>query len=137
MFDWFKKPKAQPSKAASADFHLRLRLLRVQSPLPAPVTTPVKAEDATETVSALPCIDYESMGVSDTHELAGSLEQILQGTKVDQETFLKLFRGGYVEKKDDGQWKITERGKDLVEQNKLLTPKHCLINGIQCVKKWD
>lgn len=135
MFEWFKKPKAQPSKAASADFHLRLRLLRAQSP--SQVAAPVKQEAIQETVSALPCIDYESMGVCDTNELAGSLEQILQGAKVDQETFLKLFRGGYVEKKDDGQWKITERGKDLVEQNKLLTPEHCLINGVVCVKKWD
>jgi hypothetical protein len=80
---------------------------------------------------------YTPLEVQDRSQLASSLETILQGNKVDPDIFLKLYRGGYVFKSTGGAWRITERGKELVDKHKLIAPEAILINGIPCLKKWN
>lgn len=69
-------------------------------------------------------------------KMAADLESILQGAKVDKESFQNLFKNGYVFKETGNKWGITESGKQMVERNKLITEDACLVSGVVCPKSW-
>jgi hypothetical protein len=69
--------------------------------------------------------------------LAAALESILQGRRVSPDLFTQLYRGGFVFKDPHGRWAITEMGKGLIEQNKLLLPDRCLVDGVECASGWN
>ena len=69
--------------------------------------------------------------------LAASLESILQGKRVRAEVFTQLYRGGFVFKDPQGQWRVTAMGKELIEKHKLLTPAGCLVAGVTCASGWN
>ena len=50
-----------------------------------------------------------------------ALEGILQGGRVGNEVFLKLYRHGFVFKEKEKKWGITEAGKSLIERYKILS----------------
>ena len=69
--------------------------------------------------------------------LAAALECILQGAKIEKDVFVRLYRGGYVQKDTGGKWSITEPGKQLIERKKLYTAGECRIGGVLCAKDWQ
>jgi hypothetical protein len=69
--------------------------------------------------------------------LAAALESILQGKRVSAELFTQLYRGGFVFKDPQGQWRVTAMGKELIEKHKLLTPEGCLVAGVKCAAGWN
>ena len=69
-------------------------------------------------------------------KMAADLESILQGAKVDKDSFQDLFKNGFVFKETGNKWGITEAGKQMVERNKLITEDACLVSGIVCLRSW-
>ena len=128
---WPFPPK--PSKArpvVNSQFQAKLFELAAQQSSAKVVSSPDLPQEKDETFVYVP------LEVKDRNQLAGSLETILQGSKIDPDIFLKLYRGGYVFKTTGGAWKITERGKELIDKHKLISPDTTLINGVPCKKTW-
>ena len=66
-----------------------------------------------------------------------ALEDILQGGRVGNEVFLKLYRHGFVFKEKEKKWGITEAGKSLIERYKILSPQECRVGELKCGKGWS
>jgi len=120
-----EKPVSQKNSTMQSDFAKRFQLAAQLSAEMAPQPSPEPDQS----------FAYTPLEVKNTIVLASTLETILQGQKVPQEFFLNLYRGGYVFKETGGNWKITEKGKQLIEKHKLLCEDITLINGVPCKKR--
>ena len=127
MWPFTKPPETHPAKVARR-FHLAAVLSATS--VPSGDNQPVCPPEADHSFK------YTPLEVQDNSRLAGALETILQGQKVDPELFLKLYRGGYVFKNPGGQWQITSMGITLIERHKLLTEGGVLISGVVCKKSY-
>jgi hypothetical protein len=151
---WIKRllsPESpQDHPAIAGDFHRRLHLAKLQLAESArqdgpagrssdPLNQPPPPFEITPERSWKGSIQHEKFKASipDEGSLAVALEDILQGGRVGNEVFLKLYRHGFVFKEKEKKWGITEAGKSLIERYKILSAQECRVGELKCGKGWS